>query len=50
MIERILLAIITTVCIYLFLNLGGKSSKMPNANAQSYRITELVNQITSWAW
>ena len=50
MLERILLATITTFCIYVFLNLGGKSSNMPTLNTQSYAVPEFVNRVVSWGW
>ena len=50
MLERILLAIVTTFCIYLFLNLGGKSSQTPTFNAQKFEIPNLVDRIAPWAW
>ncbi len=50
MLERILLAVITTFCIYLFLNLSDKSSEIPTVNAQSHGMTKLVNRMTSWSW
>ena len=49
MLERIVLATITTFCIYLFLNLGGKSSNTPNFDVQSRTIPRLIGQVVSWA-
>ena len=49
MLERILLAIITTFCIYLFLNLGGKSSNTPNLDIQSH-IPKLIDRSSFFAW
>ncbi|MDJ0593606.1 MAG: hypothetical protein QNJ72_27080 [Pleurocapsa sp. MO_226.B13] len=45
MLERILLAGIITFCIYLFLNLGGKSSNAPTLDAQNNLVPELIARI-----
>ena len=50
MLERIVLAAITTFCIYLFLNLGGKSSNTPNFDVQSHIVPRFIGQVVSWAW
>lgn len=49
MLERILLAAIATFCIYLFLNLGEKSSNMPVFSTQSY-VVPIINRVKSWNW
>ena len=50
MLERILLAAITTFCIYLFLNLGGKSSQAPNIDANKKAIPEFATQASFFPW
>lgn len=49
MLERILLAAITTVCIYLFLNFGGNSSNTSSVDAQKNLIPGFVSRVTL-AW
>ena len=49
MLERILLAMITTFCIYLFLNLAEKSSNMPAFATQSY-VVPIINRVIYWNW
>lgn len=51
MLERILLAGIITFCIYLFLNLGGKSSNVPTFDAKNSIVRPaFLSQITWFAW
>lgn len=45
MLERILLAAIITLCIYLFLNLGGKSSTTPSLDAKNKAIPTFINSV-----
>jgi hypothetical protein len=47
MFERILLAAVITFCVYLFLNLGGKSSSTPSINAEQGAISGFVHRIAS---
>jgi hypothetical protein len=47
MLERILLAAVITFCVYLFLNLGDKSSSTPASNAEQEIIPGFVQQIAS---
>lgn len=47
MFERILLAAVITFCVYLFLNLGGKSSSTPSINAEQGVIPGFVHRIAS---
>jgi hypothetical protein len=47
MLERILLAAIITVCVYLFLNLGSESSSTPSINAEQGAIQGFVHRIAS---
>lgn len=47
MFERILLAGVITFCVYLFLNLGGKSSSAPINNAEQGTISGFVQRIAS---
>ena len=47
MLERILLAGIITFCIYLFLNLGGKSSNAPVIDAKQEAIPAFMHRIAS---
>lgn len=46
MLERVLLAISVTFCIYLFLNLGGKSSRTQSLNTKIALIPEVIHQVT----
>lgn len=50
MLERILLAAIFTFCIYLFLNLGGKTSNAPALDAQKRNIPGFLTQAPFFAW
>jgi len=50
MLERILLAGIITFCIYLFLNLGGKSSQSSVLDAQESAVTEFLSQVSFFSW
>mgnify|MGYP001794872931 CR=1 FL=1 len=50
MLERILLAAIITFCIYLFLNLGGKSSNTPTLDAQRKVIPGFLTQAPFFVW
>ena len=50
MLERILLASIITFCIYLFLNLGGKSSQSPALDANKTIVPEFITQATLFVW
>lgn len=45
MLERVLLAVGVTFCIYLFLNLGGKSSKSQPLNTRIGLIPEVIHQV-----
>ena len=45
MLERVLLAVSVTFCIYLFLNLGGKSSRTPPFNTKIGLIPEVLHQV-----
>jgi hypothetical protein len=47
MLERILLAAIITFCVYLFLNLSGKSSNNSVIDAKQELIPEFVGQIAA---
>jgi hypothetical protein len=47
MLERILLAGVITFCVYLFLNLGGKSSSAPTINTEQEAIPGFVQRIAS---
>lgn len=50
MLERIVLAVVMTFCIYLFLNLGGNSSKLPVFEAQEKSISSFLNQARFLSW
>ena len=50
MLERILLAAIITFCIYLFLNLGGKSSKTHALDAQKKVISVFLTPSSFLSW
>jgi hypothetical protein len=45
--ERILLAAVITFCVYLFLNLGSKSSNNPVIDAKQEANPRFVSQIAS---
>ena len=45
MLERILLAVSVTFCIYLFLNLGGKSSRTQPLDTKIGLIPEVIHQV-----
>ncbi|WP_319422762.1 hypothetical protein [Pleurocapsa sp. FMAR1] len=45
MLERIMLAAVITCCIYLFLNLGGKSSKTPSFDAQKETVPTFLHRV-----
>ena len=47
MFERILLAAVITFCVYLFLNLGGKSSSSLSINAEQGGISGFAHRIAS---
>jgi hypothetical protein len=47
MLERILLAAVITFCVYLFLNLGGKSSSSTSINTEAKAISGFVHRIAS---
>lgn len=47
MFERILLAAVITFCVYLFLNLGSKSSSTPSINANQGVIPGFAQRIIS---
>lgn len=50
MLERIILAAIITFCIYLFLNLGGKTSNTPALDAQKKVIPGFLTQASFFNW
>lgn len=50
MLERVVLAAIITFCVYLFLNLGGKSSNRPSLDAQKQVIPEIIEKIATFSW
>ena len=50
MLERMLLATIITFCIYLFLNLSGKSSHTPVLDAQKRAIPGFITQASFLTW
>ena len=50
MLERILLAAIITFCIYLFLNLGGKSSNRPALDAQKKAVPGFLTPASFLPW
>ncbi len=50
MLERILLAAVVTFCIYLFLNLGGKSSNAPALDAQKKVVPGFLTPTSFLAW
>ena len=45
MLERIVLAAIATFCIYLFLNLGGKSSNTSSLDTSIGVIPQFINHV-----
>lgn len=45
MLERVLLAVGVTFCIYLFLNLGEKSSRTQSFNTNISLIPEVIHQV-----
>ncbi|MFM2314351.1 MAG: hypothetical protein RLZZ04_3627 [Cyanobacteriota bacterium] len=47
MLERILLAAIITFCVYLFLNLSGKSSNNPLIDAKHEAVSGFVSRIAA---
>lgn len=49
MLERILLAAVITFCVYLFLNVGGKSSNTPAIDAKRETIPRSIDQIVSFS-
>lgn len=44
--ERVILATVITFCIYLFLNLGGKSSTEPSFYAENNTISKPIFRFT----
>ena len=50
MLERIVLAAISTFCVYLFLNLGGKPSNSPTVDAKQEIISGFIDRIASFSW
>ena len=50
MIERILLAAIITFCVYLFLNLGGKSSHAPAFDARVRAVPGFIARASLFIW
>ena len=50
MLERMLLAAIITFCIYLFLNLGGKSSNTPTFDAHKKAIPGFLTPASFFSW
>ena len=50
MLERIVLATIITFCIYLFLNLSGKSSHTPTLDAHKKAIPGFLTQASFLSW
>ena len=50
MLERILLATIITFCIYLFLNLSGKSSYTPALDAHKKAVPGFLTQASFFPW
>lgn len=49
MLERIVLATIITFCIYLFLNLGGKTSNTPSLDSKNQVIPVFINSVAFFA-
>lgn len=49
MLERIVLAAIVTFCVYLFLNLGAKSSDAPSLEMTD-KTTSFIERITSFSF
>ena len=47
--ERIILAVVTTFCIYVFLNIGNESSTKPSFHVNNEAISELVQRVASFA-
>ena len=47
--EKIILATIMTVCIYLFLNLGGESSSRQSLNVENNTVSKLINRVASFS-
>jgi len=47
MFERIILAAILTFCAYLFLNLGGNSSKTPVIDANKGVVPDFIDRVAS---
>ncbi len=45
MLERMILAAIITCCIYLFLNLGGKSSNAPSFDSKNVTFPALLHRV-----
>ena len=45
MLERILMAVSVTFCIYLFINLGGKSSRTQPLDTNIGLIPEIIHQV-----
>ena len=50
MFERIILAAVITFCVYLFLNLGGNSSKAPVIDAKQQTIPEFIHRAMSFSF
>lgn len=47
--EKIILATVITVCIYLFLNLGGESSNRSSLNVENKTISNFVHRVASFS-
>lgn len=50
MLERILLAVVITFCVYLFLNLGEKTSDSTGLEMRKEAMPGLVERIASFSW
>ncbi|MEM9922710.1 MAG: hypothetical protein AAF915_02975 [Cyanobacteria bacterium P01_D01_bin.50] len=50
MLERVVLAVAITICIHLFLNLGGKSSQTPSINVRENTVPGFLTKATFFAW
>ena len=50
MLERIVLAAVVTFCIYLFLNLGAKSSDAPSLEMTEKTRSSFIERITSFSF
>ena len=47
--ERIILATVITVCIYLFLNLGSESSNRQSLNVENNTVSKFINRVASFS-